>query len=298
MDIEFNDPDTPGVLGISTHPIIRTNGTLGQLIDQNGTFYYYPNADAYGTDNLEIALELSDRNLTYPLEFVIAEVDDQPIANADTFAYEAGDSSAGILEVLSNDVFAPDVGETLFVERIISDGLRGIVSLDANASAPSQSPLQFTPEAGFIGDTSFSYVLSDGNLTDQTTVSLRVATSESLPGWRYTSESSDFIISPTQPKLDSAQSLGLALDRNWKNLPHPHGFGARNWDGFGRATNTSLISISFPMTCRNGFIGRQPPTRKNGCSLTILFLDKVEKLPVVAIKWREFGSSIASCKVP
>lgn len=188
VDIEFNDPDTPGVLGISTHPIIRTNGTLGQLTDQNGTFYYYPNAHAYGTDNLEIALELSDRNLTYPLEFVIAEVDDQPIANADTFAYEAGDSSAGILEVLSNDVFAPDVGETLFVERIISDGLRGIVSLDANASAPSQSPLQFTPEAGFIGDTSFSYVLSDGNLTDQTTVSLRVATSESLPGWRYVGE--------------------------------------------------------------------------------------------------------------
>ena len=73
VDIEFNDPDTPGVLGISTHPIIRTNGTLGQLTDQNGAFYYYPNVHAYGTDNLEIALELSDRNLTYPLEFVITK---------------------------------------------------------------------------------------------------------------------------------------------------------------------------------------------------------------------------------
>ena len=55
VDILFNDPDDYPKQGIPEKPIITSNGTLGQLVDQNGTFYYYPNKDVSGTDNLEIA---------------------------------------------------------------------------------------------------------------------------------------------------------------------------------------------------------------------------------------------------
>ena len=223
VDILFNDPDDYPKQGIPEKPIITSNGTLGQLVDQNGTFYYYPNNDVSGTDNLEIALELSDRNLTFELEFVITEVNDQPIANLDSFIYESNDPSTGSLDVLSNDIFAPDVGETLSVIEVNTIGLDGNLSADSNSSLPTQSALQFTPDAGFIGDTSFTYVLSDGNLTDEATVSIRVATSQELPGWRYVGEFGFYY----QPNTNQNWILHDKLD--WVYVPELEQLSSSTW---------------------------------------------------------------------
>ena len=209
VDFGFTDPDNSLEI---PQPTVTKDGSKGRLIDQNGTFYYQPNPNEHGTDKLEITLEFMDRNLTFEVEFEIEPINDAPTAVDDSYIYEADNPSSGDLAVLINDT-DPENIYSLRVERVFVGDLRGSIA-ESNVNLPKY-PLQFTPETGFIGDTSFEYKVSDGdkNDTHAAKVEIRVATSKELPGWRYVGEFGYYY----QPNPDQNWILHDQLD--WLYVP-------------------------------------------------------------------------------
>lgn len=119
--------------------------------------------------DLEIVVSASDGTLSASSTFVleIVPVNDGPEAIND----DAGATNAGIVKLitavslLAND---SDVdGDNLSITSV-SNAVGGSVQLDSNGD------VLFTPGAGFTGDASFGYTLSDGSLTSMATVSLTV----------------------------------------------------------------------------------------------------------------------------
>lgn len=89
-----------------------------------------------------------------------------PIANDDSFTVDA--NVATTLDVTSND--ADDDGDTLTIEE---------VTTPTNGTATiSGSSISYTPAAGFVGEDSFSYTISDGEDEATATVSITVFNEE------------------------------------------------------------------------------------------------------------------------
>ncbi|WP_026902602.1 Ig-like domain-containing protein [Pedobacter glucosidilyticus] len=88
---------------------------------------------------------------TYTLN--LSALNSSPTANNDVLIINKN-SSATIVDVLSNDNILPDVGETLTISGV-SSAINGTTSLMSGV-------VRFTPAANFIGTTSFTYTISDG----------------------------------------------------------------------------------------------------------------------------------------
>ncbi|WP_108811931.1 putative Ig domain-containing protein [Sphingorhabdus sp. Alg231-15] len=135
---------------------------------------------------LDIEVTASDGQLGTASSFALTidPINDAPIAvDDDIFLSEGGDELT-ILQssLLDND---SDVdGDTLSVVSV-TDGTNGTVGFDADGN------IVYTPNAGFQGEDSFTYTISDGELTSTATAQLRV--DDPFSGWRQGTEGNDFL---------------------------------------------------------------------------------------------------------
>jgi uncharacterized protein (TIGR03382 family) len=156
-------PDTGETLTITgvTQP---ANGTVTSTAS-NVSFTPAPNF--HGTTTFRYTV--SDGNggsATATVRVTVSPVNDAPDAVNDSFSVTE-DSSGTSLDVLANDTLAPDVGETLTITTNTQPGI-GSVTLGGGV-------LRYTPPANFVGTTSFTYTVSDGNGgSDTATVSVNV----------------------------------------------------------------------------------------------------------------------------
>ena len=196
LNIRLIDPED----GLVPYPIsITQNGSLGELVDQNGSFVYSPQPHVYGDDKLELLVSLPDRNLSLPILVSITEVNDPPKATPDSFiyadnAYVSSDANATpiLLDVLANDESTPEDFEDLNISSVSHSLTRGTVEIQ-------NGQISFTPDNKFIGPTSFSYIVSDGRGGfGEATVSISVTSSNSLEGWNYVGSFGYYF----QPNLD------------------------------------------------------------------------------------------------
>jgi DNA/RNA endonuclease G (NUC1) len=98
----------------------------------------------------------------------VTPVNDAPDA-VDDSATVAEDSGANAINVLANDSFAPDAGETLTISAKI-DGAHGSVAITGGGTG-----LTYTPNGDYFGPDSFTYTISDGNgAYDTATVTITV----------------------------------------------------------------------------------------------------------------------------
>ena len=67
------------------------------------------------------------------------------------------DSGANAVNVLLNDSFAPDVGETLSITAV-TQGANGSVVITGGGTG-----LTYAPGANYFGPDTFTYTISDGN---------------------------------------------------------------------------------------------------------------------------------------
>ncbi|HEX8143594.1 MAG TPA: DNA/RNA non-specific endonuclease [Pyrinomonadaceae bacterium] len=86
----------------------------------------------------------------------VSPVNDAPDAANDS-ATLAEDSGANAIDVLANDSFTPDAGETLSITAT-TDGAHGTVAITGGGTG-----LTYTPAANYFGPDSFTYTISDGN---------------------------------------------------------------------------------------------------------------------------------------
>lgn len=99
------------------------------------------------------------------ISITVAPVNDPPTATNDTVHVEE-DAAATLIAVLANDTIAPDQGETLALSSVVAPAF-GTAVIQGDA-------VLYTPAADFNGVDTFTYVLSDGSLTDTATVTVEV----------------------------------------------------------------------------------------------------------------------------
>ena len=103
---------------------------------------------------------------------VVNPVNDAPIANDDTVTTR--EDEPVLINVLVNDT---DVdGDTLSVSRIVDQPANGTVAIDAETGQ-----LRYTPNQDYNGPDSFTYEVTDGELTDTATVSIEVTPVNDAP---------------------------------------------------------------------------------------------------------------------
>lgn len=165
--VSVSDPDCTGLkVEIIGEP---ESGTAE--VDDDGNVVYTPAPDFNGDDSFTYRVcDLSDPTLcsegTATVSITVDAVNDPPVANDDV-AYTDDDTPVTI-DVLANDT---DVdGDTLSIVSV-GDPDKGLAEIFTDGESGYQQ-IKYTPPAGFTGSASFTYTISDGNLTDSATVTV------------------------------------------------------------------------------------------------------------------------------
>ncbi|MEO1151675.1 MAG: cadherin-like domain-containing protein, partial [Pseudomonadota bacterium] len=160
------DGDTLSILSVQD----GVNGTV--MLDVNGDIVFTPDAGFFGAASFTYTV--SDGNGGEDTATVSLTVNEVVPPNTAPDAMDDGGfvtdedmaTTIAASDLLSNDSDAD--GDTLSILSV-QDGVNGTVMLDVNGD------IVFTPDAGFFGDASFTYTVSDGNGGEDTaTVSLIV----------------------------------------------------------------------------------------------------------------------------
>jgi large repetitive protein len=176
----------PGVLGNDTDPdndpltvVSNTqpgNGTVSQNPD--GSFTYTPNLNFHGTDSFTYTISDGINTSTTTVTITVLAVNDPLVANPDNYSTDETQPPLTIPApgVLGNDT---DVdGDPLTVVSNTSP-TRGTVTVNPDGS------LTYNPAACSAGEesytASFNYTASDGQVTDDTTVTITVACINGAP---------------------------------------------------------------------------------------------------------------------
>ncbi len=170
VSVLTNDSDADGdPLSISAFG----QGANGTVTDNgDGTLTYTPDENFNGSDSFTYTV--SDGNGgtdTATVNVTVDPVNDNPVAEDDTASTDA--DTDVIVSVLTNDT---DVdGDTLSVLGV-SQGTNGSTVRNGDGT------VTYTPNAGFTGSDSFTYILSDGNGgTDLGTVNVSVNSTNTAP---------------------------------------------------------------------------------------------------------------------
>jgi hypothetical protein len=141
-------PDT--VRGIAGTPSIG----IPDSGNANATFTFTGSGISLITLAYRNAGGVSNQSIT--LHDIAFDDNDPPTANPDA-AIVIEDSGPSAIDVLANDSFAPDVGETLTITAV-TQGAGGAVVITGGGTG-----LTYAPNSNFAGADSFTYTISDGN---------------------------------------------------------------------------------------------------------------------------------------
>jgi len=178
IDVLGNDSPTEGgqltVTGV-TQPASGGTVTLGNF---GANVLYNPAPNFFGTDTFVYTVDETDGGQSQATVTVtVTGVNDPPTANDDDLNITK-DSTDNVLSVQGNDSVVPDAGETLIITNVT------LTSQDQGStlaiSADGQG-IEYTPAAGFTGQETLTYSVSDRSdatgLTSQATVTVNVVES-------------------------------------------------------------------------------------------------------------------------
>jgi len=175
LQVLQNDFDPDGdVITITTITQQPANG-IAVVMPGSTAIVYTPNPGFIGNDTLQY--QITDGALTdvaYVFLFVEGTgTNDNPPVAVDDFASTSVNTAVNV-EVLLND-FDLD-GDVLSITEIVLPPLNGTASINTDGT------ITYTPNPGFSGIDTFTYVISDGLLTDAAIVVIYVeGTPENLP---------------------------------------------------------------------------------------------------------------------
>lgn len=170
-----------------------TNGTLGSVTDNHVD--YTPNTNYTGGDSFTFKVNdgTADSN-TATISITVMPINDSPVANPDTVS--VNEDATLVLakwDLVGNDA---DVDGDSLTLISVSNATHGTVSIDVDS-------VVFVPTTNYNGTASFDYTISDGSLTDMTTVTVTVNPVNDTPVATEVSESIDEDVATTIDLLGS-----------------------------------------------------------------------------------------------
>ena len=158
LDVLANDTSLTETNLTITTVSTPDQGAVAVIDTDNDVVLFTPAPDFSG--EASFSYEVSDGTGTATADVVVqvANVNDPPTAVADVFTVEE-DSEGNLLDVLGNDLEAPDPAEerTGWTISAVSVPAVGVVQI-----GPNGKDLRYTPAADFFGEETFQYTLSDG----------------------------------------------------------------------------------------------------------------------------------------
>ena len=166
VTLDAIDPDGDALTWTATAPAHGTFVIKGPLAR------YTPDPDFHGTDLVEVTASDGERSSAAFIVFDIAAVDDRPIARDDSFAASEDEPlSLATRAVLANDVD---------VDR---DSLRviGLAAISGGRVQLGDEEIVYTPAADHVGESRFTYDVTDGITVVTGVVTLRVGATNDPP---------------------------------------------------------------------------------------------------------------------
>ncbi|MEM1099903.1 MAG: tandem-95 repeat protein [Pseudomonadota bacterium] len=135
------------------------NGSLA--LTDDGTFSYIPDPNFAGTDGFVVSAETPQGETVNTVTLVVRPVNDAP-------EVAAAEGEVAEDSVLAGTLEATDIENDPLTFTLTEQAANGTVALAADGS------YTYRPDADFVGDDSFAYLVSDGDLSTEGTVSLSV----------------------------------------------------------------------------------------------------------------------------
>ncbi|MEX1198935.1 MAG: Ig-like domain-containing protein [Pseudohongiellaceae bacterium] len=180
LPVEVSDVDGNAMVGnsvtlnLASGAILKVDRNGDYLYDDNGAFASLGASDTH-VDTVTYTVEDDNGNTDVAtLSVTVQGVNDAPLANADSASVD--EDSSVTINVLANDT-DPDNGDTVTIASA-ANGQNGTVAL-------SSGQLIYTPNAGFYGTDSFSYTVTDGELTSTAAVEVTVNAVNDAPTISY-----------------------------------------------------------------------------------------------------------------
>ncbi|MBL9139747.1 MAG: tandem-95 repeat protein, partial [Verrucomicrobiales bacterium] len=179
LDVLANDQTIPGPVGtIRIKTVTAAPSALGTIIisADGKRLEFDPAVGAEGETTLTYTIEDQSIDRTAVGVVTIVVVRQGVRANADFYSVGA-DSQENFLDVLANDASFPDLGRELIVAAL-GTGLDGpdhggVVTIEDEGRR-----LRYRPAAGFVGEETFTYTVTDSRRTDVARVVVTVGTGQ------------------------------------------------------------------------------------------------------------------------
>jgi hypothetical protein len=220
---------------------IVTQGNLGtaNITDAaTGAFIYTPNENANGPDTFRfVANEGTTDSAAATVTVTIRRENDAPTTADDTMIGTGVNTEVSV-QVLENDA---DVDRDTLVIAAFTQGTGGTVTTDG-------ATITYTPNAGFEGDDTFTYTVSDGQEggTDEGTVKITVTSTNASPLARDDAQITD------EGKTVEITALGNDTDADGNTLTITELFSLGTQGTL--ATNGMVVTYTPPS---NGFNGTE-----------------------------------------
>ncbi len=160
IDVLDNDSDIDGD-ELTIYSV--DDGSNGSVSIDDNKVIYTPNSDFVGEDTFDYVIRDSENEeATAKVTVKVNESNTAPIAVDDNATTAEGNSVT--IDVLANDTDAED--DELLIDSF-TQGSNGSVT-------EVEGKLVYTPNSGFSGTDSFTYLVSDGLVTDEATVTVTV----------------------------------------------------------------------------------------------------------------------------
>ncbi|MER2491757.1 Ig-like domain-containing protein [Catenovulum sediminis] len=163
-----NDPNLAALDSTSLVIVEQPNSGSIQLEAAVGMLSYQPNSNFSGDDNFVYTVRNLDGQLSENtlVQIEVTPINDKPIAEKDTIQVTSGQKT--LLDILNNDI---DIEDSLTIANItiVTEPEKGTLS-------KSTSQLSYTANEDYIGQDSFSYIVTDslGADSDPATVVISV----------------------------------------------------------------------------------------------------------------------------
>ena len=238
-----NDVDPDNAI-LTTQLVTGPSNAELFVLNSDGTFVYAPSENFNGTDSFQYVSNdgLLSSNIA-TVTITVNSVNDLPEGKADQFTLITGSVLRELSGVLTNDL---DVENDALVAILIGNPANGTVSLFSNGS------FEYTPDIGFFGTDTFTYLPNDGSGNGTaTTVSIEVVV---VNGNESTDKTNNGAFVPEDEHGDQEDPLEESTNESTKpvQLPTP-----KPEVSFGHSRDQTVVNNHSDAATLDGLLGTQ-----------------------------------------